>query len=90
MDIYIDTDVLGGGINSIKKTIRNVSLNVSTMKSCLVDAGNDFDTINYDRASNSIGVAMDAMTQMESNLDQANLYLQQLSELIEKYSNLKY
>jgi hypothetical protein len=90
MDIYVDTEVLSEGINGIVNTIQEVSSSVSIMKSCLSNAGDDFDTANYDRASGSLKIATDALNQMEYNLEQAKGYLSALIEHIEAYDSFKY
>lgn len=90
MDIYVDTEVLSEGINGMMNTIQEVSSSVSIMKSCLSNAGADFDTVNYDRASGSIQIAADALNQMEYNLEQAKSYLSALIEHIEAYDSFKY
>lgn len=90
MDIYVDTEVLSEGINGMMNTIQEVSSSVSIMKSCLSNAGADFDTANYDRASGSIQIAADALNQMEYNLEQARSYLSALIEHIEAYDSFKY
>ena len=90
MDIYVDTEVLSEGINGMMNTIQEVSSSVSIMKGCLSSAGAEFDTANYDRTSGSIQIAVDALNQMEYNLEQAKSYLSALIEHIEAYDSFKY
>lgn len=90
MDVYVDSEILSDGINSIDAIIQNIADCVSMMKTCLIQAGENFDTINYDRASNSVNGAFEAVDQMSLNLEQARVYLQKLSSHIEKYNSLKY
>lgn len=90
MDIFVNTEALDVGVDSISYTVDTLLACVDAMKMCLSSAGNDFDTINYGRASVSVGVATAALNQMEANLDAARKYLQTLIEHITKYDSLRF
>lgn len=90
MDAYIDTEEIESGSNSLRRYIQELSESVSAIESCFDDAINDFDTINYDKAVESVKITTIVVKEMKNNVDQLLGYLQSLSDSIEKYDELKY
>ena len=90
MDVSIDTSVIEEGISGLSRAIESLSGATSDMQSCILSAKTDFDTINYDRANESISTANAALEQMQSNLNNAKEFLARLNDLIEQYAGLQY
>ena len=90
MDVCIDTSIIEEGISNLSISIDSIASATSDIQSCVATAYNDFDTINYDRANDSITTATTILEQMQANLSSAKEYLSRLSKLIEQYDSLRY
>ena len=90
MDAYIDTDEVQSGINSISSSIITLNELTSMMISRLNKAGEEFNSINFARASDSVGKATDCVDDMDAKLEMTKKYLRQLVEIIEEYSSFKF
>lgn len=90
MDVFIDTEDITEGLESIAQSISSIENCVEFIQSRLSVAGNDFTSINYYRASDSIKTAEQAINEMFNKLEIAKGYLNQLSSYIEAYNGLIY
>lgn len=90
MDVCIDTSVIEDGISNLSSSIDSIACATSDIQSCVAVAHNYFDTVNYERANDSIATATTILEQMQANLSSAKEYLARLSELIEQYDSLRY
>lgn len=90
MDVCIDTSIIEEGISNLSNSIDSIVSATSDIQSCVAVAHNDFDTVNYERANDSIATATTILEQMQANLSSAKEYLARLSELIEQYDSLRY
>ncbi len=90
MDVCIDTSIIEEGISNLSNSIDSIASATSDIQSCVAVAHNDFDTVNYERANDSIATATTILEQMQANLSSAKEYLARLRELIEQYDSLRY
>lgn len=90
MDVCIDTEYIEGGINDISGIIENLEFIMKIMEIKLSSAGEDFTSINYERASIKVNLATRSLKRMNSKLDNAKDYLKDLICLINRYNNLKF
>ena len=90
MDVCIDTSIIEQGISNLSNSIDSIVSATSDIQSCVSEAHSDFDTVNYERANDSIATATTILEQMQANLSSAKEYLARLSELIEQYDSLRY
>ena len=90
MDVCIDTSVIEEGISNLSFSIDSIAGATSDIQSCIFEAHSDFDTVNYERANDSIATATTILEQMQANISSAKEYLARLSELIEQYDSLRY
>ncbi len=90
MDVCIDTDVVVTGIDSISATIDNLGAVVSFLTSKFASAGEEFQTINYERTSENVQAITQALDEMGQNLQIAQQYLNELVVHIERYNSFRF
>lgn len=90
MDVCIDTEYIEDGIENISDIIENLDLIIQIMIEKLNIAGKDFTSINYERASIKIKLAIRSLRHMNCKLDDVKVYLKDLIYLINRYNNLKF
>lgn len=90
MDACIDTEAIVEGIDSISNIIENISECIAFMNNKLTLASDEFTSINFERTSNSVDKAVDALLKMNAKLDLAKTYLDKLVNHIEAYNKLRY
>ena len=90
MDVYIDTEAVTSGIDSISISIDNLTDIVSFLTARLLSAGGEFQNINFERASESINVTVSALDEMGENLKIAQEYLKRIVEYIERYHSFRF
>lgn len=90
MDVYVDTEELESGANSMMHYFQELMESASAIESCFDDAINDFDTINYDRASESVKSATTYVKEIKDSIEQLQEHIRSLSDTIEQYDGLRY
>ncbi len=90
MDICIDTDAITEGVDSISQAISNVEQCVWFIKLKVESAGQEFTSVNFERASDSIFSATDALDNMSEKLEMTKTFLNKLISHIERYHSLKF
>lgn len=90
MDVYIDTEEIVVGVDCISSIIENLEMMIGVMQSKLSTAGEDFTSINFERASVNVNMATQSLNTMNSNLESTKTYLNKLVALIEHYNKLKF
>lgn len=90
MDVCIDTNAIEDGIESISNIIARLEVIISFMNNKLESAGNEFTSINYERASINIALAQESLNTMANKLEISKKYLNKLMNIIEQYNKYKY
>lgn len=90
MDVYIDTEAVTNGLESVSHTISTLRSCVMFMQGRIAAIGDDFTTTNFSRADANVQNATKAFDEMAENLASAQVYLQKLIEHIEEYNRLKF
>lgn len=90
MDVYIDTEAITEGLESISHTITNISNCVGFIQSRVAAAEADYTSANYYRSADNMKTAADALNEMMSNLEASKDYLRQLIAHIEGYDGIRY
>ena len=90
MDICIDTDAITEGVDSISQAISNVEQCIAFIKTRVETAGQEFTSINFERASNSISETTDALDRMSEKFEVAKKYLNELVACVELYNHLTF
>ena len=90
MDVEIDTDAVLGGIADISNHIAMLKSVASYMNSRVERAGDEFTSINYDRAQNAAQEMSEKLNRMLTNLEEVQAYLNRIVGLIEAYFKNKF
>ena len=90
MDVHIDTNEIADGVDCISVIIERISSIIDFMKVKLNLAGNEFETINFERALLNVNMATNSLTVMNSKLAVTQTYLNNLIDHIEQYNKLKF
>lgn len=90
MDVNIDTEAVVGGINSIAEVIEQLQDIVSFMSYKLDAAGEEFTSINFERASLNVNLANQSLNNVNDNLKVTKDYLNKLVDYILEYNKIKY
>ncbi len=90
MDAYIDTEEIVEGIECISAIIENLEALIGVMNIKLNKAGEEFTSINFERASINVKNATESLDLMNSKLETTKSFLGKLVLQIEQYNKLKY
>lgn len=90
MDVYVDTEEVAEGINSISATISNLESIISFMKQRLNAASENFTSINFERASVNADLATQSLSEMGEKLEITRSFLNTLVEHIEEYNKIRF
>ena len=90
MDMRVDTNALIDGASSITEAIEIIEFLIGIVEKRLKLAGEDFTSINYERTSNRVATATDALKDMNARLEMAKKYLGKLMECVEAYNRIRF
>ncbi len=90
MDICVNTEDINQGINSIGRTVDNLSTIISFIDRKLREASFEFQSINYERTKESIDKANHQLEVMSAKLEMTKDYLNRLNEHVEEYNKYKF
>lgn len=90
MDVYIDTEAVTNGLESVAHTISSLRSCVMFMQGRIAAVSNDFTTANFSRTDENVRNVSKAFDTMTENLVEAQHYLQRLIGHIEEYNRLKF
>lgn len=90
MDIHIDTEEIVDGIESISSIISNLEMITGVMNGKLSSAGEEFTSINFERASVNVNLATQSLDIINEKLEITKTYLNKLVGRIEEYNKLKF
>ena len=90
MDVYIDTEEIVDGIECISAIIENLEMIIGVMNTKLNTAGEEFTSINFERASVNVNLAAQSLDMMNQKLEVTKTFLNKLVGHIEEYNKFKY
>lgn len=90
MDVHIDTEEIVDGIESISTIIENLEMIIGVMNGKLSSAGEEFTSINFERAAVNVNLATQSLYIINEKLEITKTYLNKLVGLIEEYNKLKF
>lgn len=90
MDVHIDTEEIVEGIESISSIISNLEMITGVMNGKLSSAGEEFTSINFERAAVNVNLASQSLDTMNEKLEITKTYLNKLVGQVEMYHKFKF
>lgn len=90
MDVYIDSQAITEGVETIAGSISAIEIYIQFLRSKIAAANTHFTTVNFKRADENVKLASRALDEMMENLNAAKEFLMKLVEHIEEYDRQKF
>ncbi len=90
MDMCVDTEALELALSKIDDVIGNLTDSVDITQNSVSNAGNDFQTINYERTEMVFSSVKNALSSIAGCLEDFKTYLDGLKGCVEDYNTMRY
>lgn len=90
MDIYVNSEALIDAQQGLTSPLVGISECLSGLKMCISSAKGSFQTVNSDSVQDFFDLFEKGIENMQGNVSNAQRFLQNLNECLEKYNSLRY
>lgn len=90
MDVYVNSDALSGANQGLVSPLNSISEYLTCLDICVNSAKDSFQTVNSEAVNECFLLLQNGISNMQANVTNAQKFLEELQNCIEKYDSLRF